>query len=225
MIKHHPARELLVKHSSAELPLALSIAVSAHLEMCPQCQALARQITSRQADLLWSEEQTQEVDFSSMLNNIFEHQPALPLEQKVEGQKVEQQNKPLNITSVAGSQYQLPRALTSFEHLKWSAFGPISRARIIKDADNTRASLLHIDKNGVIPSHQHKGYELTLLLEGSFADQDGVYHKGDFIWLDNQVEHAPFTKEGCLCYTVQDAPLHFVSGFSKALNPLGQLIY
>ncbi|WP_372881262.1 ChrR family anti-sigma-E factor [Psychromonas sp.] len=216
MIKHHPTRELLIKHSSAQLPLALSIGVSVHLEMCAQCQAQASRITTRQADLLWSQDGSQHIDFSSMLNNILEQQPDSP---------VKQESKPVNSTCVAGSEYQLPRALTAFEQLKWSAFGPISRARIIKDADNTRASLLHIDKNGVIPSHKHKGYELTLLLEGSFADQNGEYHKGDFIWLDNQVEHAPFTREGCLCYTVQDAPLQFVSGFSKVLNPLGQLIY
>lgn len=216
MIKYHPTRELLASHSAAQLPLSLSIAVSAHLEMCAQCQAAVRQITTQQADLLWSEQSSPCIDFSEMLNNIFEHKPELPAKQK---------NKAVNRTFVAGHHYQLPRALTAVEDLKWSGFGAISRARIIKDEGNTRASLLHIDKNGVIPSHRHKGYELTLLLQGSFADENGVYHKGDFIWLDNQVEHAPFTLEGCLCYTVQDAPLHFVSGLSKALNPLGKLIY
>ena len=86
-------------------------------------------------------------------------------------------------------------------------------------------NLLHIDKNGVIPQHKHKGYELTLLLSGAFEDQHGVYSKGDFIWLNGDIEHSPSTKEGCLCYTVQNAPLHFCSGISKVLNPLGSIIY
>ena len=218
MIKHHPTRELLASHSAAQLPLSLSIGVSAHIEICAQCENAVKTITAQQADLLWSEDKdcAEHIDFSEVLKGIFEHKPELAVKQK---------NKPLSITYVAGKNYSLPRVLTAFEGLKWSVFGAISRARILNDEDNTRASLLHIDKNGVIPSHRHKGYELTLLLEGSFADENGVYHKGDFIWLDNQVEHAPFTLEGCLCYTVQDAPLHFVTGLSKALNPFGKLIY
>ena len=218
MIKHHPTRELLASHSAAQLPLSLSIGVSAHIEICAQCRAAVRKITAQQAELLWSEDKdcAKHIDFSEVLNGIFDHKPQLA---------VEQQKKLPNSTYVGGNNYQLPRVLNAFEDLKWSVFGAISRARIINDEDSTRASLLHIDKNGLIPSHQHKGYELTLLLEGSFTDEYGAYHKGDFIWLDSQVEHAPFTLEGCLCYTVQDAPLHFVSGLSKALNPLGKLIY
>ncbi|ABM02835.1 anti-ECFsigma factor, ChrR [Psychromonas ingrahamii 37] len=216
MIKHHPTSALLASHSAAQLPLSLSIAVSAHLEMCPKCVTVTRQITEQQSDLFEAQDVTKNINFSNILDKIFEHQP----ERQVEPKKVV-----MNSISVAGTEYQLPRAFTHFTDLKWSSFGAISRARVVKDTDNIRASLLHIDKNSIIPSHTHKGYELTLLLEGAFSDESGVYNKGDFIWLNNDLEHTPFTKEGCLCYAVQDAPLRFVSGISQALNPLGQLIY
>jgi putative transcriptional regulator len=216
LIKYHPTRELLVGHSAAKLPLSLSIAVSAHLEMCSQCATVTQQITAQQSVLFDAQDVSNDIDFSNMLEKIFEHQPELSAAPK---------RASINSISVAGTQYQLPRAFTHFKDLKWSAFGAISRARIVKDADNVRASLLHISKNSAIPSHTHKGYELTLLLAGTFSDENGVYNKGDFIWLDNSLAHTPFTEEGCLCYAVQDAPLHFVAGLSKALNPLGQLIY
>jgi putative transcriptional regulator len=216
LIKYHPTQALLVSHSAAQLPLSLSIAVSAHLEMCPQCGSLVRQITEQQSALFDAQDVSEKINFSNMLENIFEHKPELP---------TKPQKTAVNSIFVAGTQYQLPRAFTHFADLKWSSFGVISRARVVKDADNVRASLLHIDKNGTIPCHTHKGYELTLLLAGAFADEYGAYNKGDFIWLDNTVEHTPYTQEGCLCYAVQDAPLRFVAGISKALNPLGQLIY
>lgn len=216
MIKYHPTQELLASHNAAKLPLSLSIAVSAHLEMCPQCRSLVGQITDQQAALFDQQHVSDKINFSNMLEQIFDHKPELQTKPK---------NTALNSISVAGTQYQLPRAFSRFTQLKWSAFGVISRARVVKDADNVRASLLHIDKNGSIPRHTHKGYELTLLLDGTFKDEHGVYNKGDFIWLDNDIEHTPYTKEGCLCYAVQDAPLRFVAGISKALNPLGQFIY
>jgi putative transcriptional regulator len=216
LIKYHPTQELLVRHSAAQLPLSLSIAVSAHIEMCPQCGSVVRKITEQQADLFESQDVSNNINFSTILEEIFEHKPEFQAEPK---------KTAINTISVAGTKYQLPRALTRFTDLKWSSFGAISRARVVKDADNIRGSLLHIEKNSAIPSHTHKGYELTLLLEGTFEDENGVYNKGDFIWLDNSVEHTPFTQEGCLCYAVQDAPLHFVAGISKVLNPLGQLIY
>jgi len=216
LIKYHPTRELLVSHSAAKLPLSLSIAVSAHLEMCAQCGSLVRQITEQQAALFGAQDVSEKINFSTMLENIFEHKPEL---------QTKPQKTVINSISVAGTEYQLPRAFARFTKLKWSSFGVISRARVVKDEGNVRASLLHIDKNGTIPSHTHKGYELTLLLAGSFTDEQGVYNKGDFIWLDNDLKHTPFTQEGCLCYAVQDAPLRFVAGISKALNPLGHLIY
>ncbi|PKH02915.1 transcriptional regulator [Psychromonas sp. MB-3u-54] len=216
MIKYHPTQELLISHSGAQLPLSLSIAVSAHLEMCSECTTVTKKITAQQSALFEAQDVSNNVNFSSMLDKIFEHKPDLQVEPK---------KTAINRISVAGNNYQLPRAFSHFTDLKWSSFGAISRARVVKDTDNIRASLLHIDKNSAIPSHTHKGYELTLLLEGTFSDENGVYNKGDFIWLDNDLEHTPFTKTGCLCYAVQDAPLRFVSGISQALNPLGQLIY
>lgn len=228
MINFHPTREMLASHSSADLPVSLAVAVSAHIEMCPVCQALQSNILEQQAADSWqlgsqqdevNEKNNNDAMFDTMFEGMFEqivsHQPQL------------ERSKPIVAaqTSVAGRTYKLPIAFRSFNQLKWAGLGAVSRARVNNDDGKVRSNLLHIDKNGVIPQHKHKGYELTLLLDGSFEDENGVYNKGDFIWLNSEDKHTPFTKEGCLCYTVQDAPLHFVSGISKVLNPLGSLIY
>jgi putative transcriptional regulator len=228
MINFHPTRQLLENHSAAELPLSLAIAVSAHIEMCPACQAQQTEIIDQQAATSWqpvSCKETSEQDgvenmvedmFENMFDNIVAQKPQL----------ASRKDRPTSVhTSVAGKTFKLPTALRAFTQLKWSGLGAISRARVNNDDGKTRSNLLHIDKNGSIPQHTHKGYELTLLLDGSFEDQSGVYNKGDFIWLNGDVEHSPFTKQGCLCYTVQDAPLHFITGISQVLNPLGNLIY
>lgn len=215
MINFHPSRELLARHSAADLPLSLAIAVSAHSEMCPVCQALLAEITEQDAQQSWLDSGSEQVDFADMLENIIAQPPQLQ-QRKI---------RPTVHTCIAGKEYVLPTALRTFIDLQWSTFGAVSRARVNKDNQHIRSNLLYIDKNGAIPKHKHRGYELTLLLDGCFEDERGVYNKGDFIWLNNDVEHAPFSKEGCLCYTVQNAPLHFCAGFSQLLNPLGHLLY
>ncbi len=216
MIKFHPNNKMLSAFSAGELPLSLSIAVSAHLEMCEECQQKALQLEECLSEGVWDELDVEEANFGDMLQAIMTEPHETMTKPKKQSRAV---------ASVAGKEYILPTAFRQFKDLKWSGFGPVSRARIINDEQNVRASLLHIEKGGHIPEHQHKGYELTLLLAGSFSDESGTYHQGDFILLDNDKAHSPFTEEGCLCYAVQDAPLHFMRGMSKVLNPLGNLIY
>lgn len=216
MIKFHPTQQLLKAFSSGELPLSLSIAVSAHIELCEECARQVVKVEDKLSKKAWKDDHLENADFGDMLQSIMAapiSKPVIPIVHFKSS------------THVAGKDFQLPNAFRKFNDLKWSGFGAVSRARVINDEYNVRASLLYIDKNGRIPEHQHKGYELTLLLDGSFSDEMGTYGKGDFIWLDSEQKHSPFTEEGCLCYAVQDAPLHFISGMSKVLNPLGNLIY
>lgn len=215
MIKYHPNEYLFAQYCAGELPLSLSIAMSAHIEMCTHCQRREKKLEAAQADQIWNKIETEVMDFSDMLQGIL----AMPLEQ------MQVIAKPLAVIDLAGKSFTLPQALRSFQDLNWSGFGAVNRARVISDEKNVRASLLYISKGGEIPTHQHKGYELTLLLDGSFSDEHGRYSKGDFILLDGNVKHSPKTENGCLCYTVQDAPLHFTQGMSQVLNPLGKLIY
>lgn len=215
MIKFHPNSAMLNAHLAGTLPLSLTVAVSAHIEMCAQCQEAVQELEAQLSRQLWQEADVEPVDFGDMLQSILAEPP----------ETLQVADKPAPIIEVAAKQYQLPGAFSLFHGLKWSGFGALSRARVISDENEVRASLLHLDKGGSIPKHQHKGYELTLLLDGSFSDENDTYHKGDFIYLQGAVEHTPFSRKGCLCYAVQNGPIHFVKGVSKVLNPLAGLLY
>ncbi|MCG9729346.1 ChrR family anti-sigma-E factor [Shewanella sp. Isolate13] len=221
MIKYHPKQEMLLLHAQGQLHLGLANAVSAHCELCAECRHKLNVLTEQvaQASLVDNrpsvEATNTEMDFSDMMDQIM-GLPATPQTSHSTSRKIVQVN---------GYQYQLPRALSQQANKSWSGFGKISRMRLDADDDTARASLLHIDANGEIPEHTHTGREITLLLSGSFEDEFSQYVPGDFIELDAQHKHTPKTTNGCLCYTVVDAPLHFTKGISKLLNPIGELIY
>lgn len=221
MIKYHPKEEMLLQHAQGQLHLGLANAVSAHCELCAACRSKLKKLTEQLAldnlvdDEPLVESKITELDFNDMMAQIMEL-PATALPSHSTTRQLVQVN---------GYQYQLPRALVQQANKSWSGFGKISRMRLDADEGSARASLLHIDANGEIPEHTHAGREITLLIAGTFEDEFSQYVPGDFIELDGQHKHSPKTANGCLCYTVVDAPLHFTKGISKLLNSIGELIY
>lgn len=235
MIEHHPHPDILKQFVDASLPVSISVIVSAHIEMCSKCQQSVAHLTDiaglKAFDMLEDDilhmhdiDDEQHVfsdffdsrSFKNIQSNVMASMTCEPvMASPVNSQAIE----------VAGKQFILPRALNSLVLKEWRGFGKISRARLQLDDGKRRTSLLCIDKEGFIPFHSHCGFEITLLLQGSFDDEMGHYRVGDFIWLNEEQTHAPITSEGCVCLTVSDNALRFRQGVSQLINPLGKLIY
>lgn len=216
-MRHHPTHELMSVFASGELPASLSIAVAAHIELCRDCQTLVNRITQQAAQQEFTSltpQQDHEEDFSDMIAQITQDDALFEMAQASE-QTIE----------FKGQYYTLPRALQSLSVQKPQKLGKLTRSRIDLQEGSLKASLLHIEPGGSVPIHTHKGFELTLLLDGEFEDEMGKYQKGDFIWLTGEHEHTPTTTTGCLCFTVSNDALQFTQGISKLLNPIGQFIY
>ncbi|QSR71682.1 ChrR family anti-sigma-E factor [Aeromonas jandaei] len=229
MIKAHPTDAMLRAFAADELPLPLAVGLSAHCELCPECAArlkafeeeLAQQYLASPAEpeLASRDEVALDAGFDAMLADILaQPEPvAAPVIDLPRAQPAE--------LEVAGHAYSLPRVLARYRSPKWRHIGAIRQQSLPLDEMGARASLLHIDAGGRIPEHTHQGYELTLLLAGNIQDGDTLYQAGDFIWRDASHAHSPHTPDGCLCYTVQDAPVQFTKGLSRLLNGISQHLY
>lgn len=216
MIRHHPSDDILAQFVSGQLPVSVSVAVSIHVEMCTCCQDKVAEYNAKAAEIGFqhTEEEAAEDEFEAMFDLITS-------DESLEASPVK---KPSALA--LGDKYiALPNALTQLSLSDWNGIGKIKRKRVKLEDGTNRSSLLHIEAGGEVPAHTHTGQELTILLDGSFEDEMGTYHKGDFIWLDKAHQHQPISEQGCLCYTVVTDPLHFVEGFSRLLNPIGKLIY
>lgn len=238
MIKYHPTTEILTDFVTGELPDSLSLIVSSHVEMCEQCQAEVKRLTELAATnsfgsdeviadelienqvnaVLHGDDDITDTDFDMSLID------SITSDERLDMVVASQEHTP-QLIKVADTEFELPRALNQVVRKDWLNLGKISRARLDFEDGDHHTSLLHIDKDGAVPCHTHKGFEITLLLEGSFEDEMGEYHKGDFIWLDGEHTHQPFTKEGCVCLTVSSDALYFTKGVSQLFNPIGKFIY
>lgn len=85
-----------------------------------------------------------------------------------------------------------------------------SIARLIRLAPGTR-----------VPDHNHRGIEITLVLEGRFHDETGAYNKGDIMVADDSIHHSPVADKecGCVCLAVTDAPLRFSGLWGALISP------
>ncbi|MEZ9535292.1 transcriptional regulator [Vibrio lentus] len=236
MIKHHPNAAILKDFVDGNLADSVSLIVSSHVELCEHCQKQVSMLTAQAAESAFESDTSafendtaglklsdNEMDAFLADDGEFDfdaiNQITADLSQDVEVVVEAQQE------TVSNTTFTIPRALNSVVRKDWMNLGKISRARLDFDDESHHTSLLHIDKDGQVPCHTHKGFEITLLLEGSFEDEMGVYNKGDFIWLDGEHTHQPATKEGCVCLTVSSDALYFTKGVSQLFNPLGKYIY
>ena len=228
MIKYHPSLELLQAFVHGELPASLAAGIAIHADMCPKCQAQIAQLTEQVAEASFEEryldrfivDDTDDIDIQTSfdINGMIDSITAnndLDVAQSKAQKTIAYHNK----------QYLLPKVLNNMEFSATSCIGKLSRTRLQLDEQEIRTSLLHIAPGGSVPAHTHKGFELTLLLDGSFHDEHDEYVKGDFIMLDQRNTHHPESPKGCLCYTIANDALHFTEGFNKLLNPIGSLIY
>lgn len=229
MIKHHPKIELIQAFVDGDLPASLSAGIAMHAEMCTECQQKIAQLTEHAAEVSFEEafldkfivddsaavnSATDEIDFEAMATLISQSDD-IEVPAPVQDKTIVFNN----------TRYKLPKALNNMAIGKTAHIGKLSRARLQLDENEIHTSLLQIAAGGGVPEHTHKGFELTLLLDGTFHDESGEYVKGDFIMLDSSHQHHPVSNEGCLCYTVANDALHFTQGINKLLNPIGSFIY
>lgn len=226
MIKYHPQHELLSLHIKGELPLSMSLAISAHAELCDICQQKLNRITECETAATFDNniESNISVDLDSEMSSLLAHMMQETLDE-LDANPAQPYNEGVTEVTVKDQSYPLPRAFRHQINAQWQGIGKVSRLRLNTGEEQARASLLHIAPQGEIPEHTHKGSELTLLLAGEFSDEYNTYRPGDFMLLDENHQHSPKTMTGCLCYTIVDAPLYFTKGFSKLLNPIGELLY
>ena len=215
MINKHPDADLLVEYAAGSLSRAMCISITAHLQYCEHCRNTVESLNAIGADLLEAEETVEVSD--GLLENVLNCIEAEPLDDL--GNKVALR-KPSE-DEVANDLPEYVKGLLPEGILDWRKLTSSLRvAPISVGEDECELSLHRINPGGKAPEHDHRGREITVVLKGSFSDEDGVYQPGDFIVREPGDTHRPFAaqNEECICLSVLEAPIR-LTGLKSVLNP------
>lgn len=211
MAKYHPELDLLTEYVAGSLSLAQSACISAHLNYCESCSRTVSQLQAVGAAMFETldPEPVGDALLDRVLARLDEEAPL---------------SYPKPVRSEQDATPALLRRLMAgdFSDLSWNKITDALRTTQIKTGDpQFEFSLLHIKAGGEIPPHDHRGSEMTLVLQGGFSDDQGSYHPGDFIFRSSDDAHSPraFANEDCICLAVLDAPLRFTGWKYRWMNP------
>ena len=208
----HPFDELLTAYSAGSLPLSQALCISAHMEQCPSCAQKLKRLNHVGSELM---------------QQLKPAQPSEALRQKMMQRLDSLTDTDDDAPPESTTDPSVPRCLrqfieTDYGSLKWKRVSAdIQSVELCRDNNGAKVELLKIKPGGSASTHTHLGDEYTVILEGSFSDESGLYRKGDFLVRDKTDRHTPVATQDreCICLAVTEGPIQLTGMFGWLLNP------
>ncbi|WP_135447551.1 ChrR family anti-sigma-E factor [Tabrizicola caldifontis] len=209
-IRHHLSDQLLMAYSVGQLPEAFNLVVATHVSMCDECRARLASFDAVGGALI------EEIDEIAMGEAALEAALA-----RIDGLPQATRTEPLKTAGI------FPAPLADYvggdlSAVRWRRIGGGVKQAILPTGRSATARLLYIPAGVAVPDHGHRGMELTLVLQGAFADENDRFDRGDIEIADEEVEHTPVALAGedCICLAATDAPLRFRGLVPRLAQPL-----
>jgi putative transcriptional regulator len=206
--RHHIPEPMMAAYVAGTLSHPYALVIATHISMCDECRARHETHLSLGGAVmqgLAGREVSGELraNVLAMLDDAPEERPV----------------------PVAQSNGIYPAPLSGLmgpEGPRWKKLGTGSKQSILWNGPEGSVRLIYIPANQAVPEHTHRGLELTLVLQGSFSDEDGTFGAGDLEVADQEVEHTPIAgpDEPCICVAATDAPLRFNAFLPRMLQPI-----
>jgi putative transcriptional regulator len=209
-IRHHLSEQLLMAYAAGQLPEAFNLVVATHVSLCDECRAQAASYDAVGGALL---EEAEEIALGEdALARVLA---------RIEGLPQATQAEPLKRAGL------FPAPLADYvggdlSAVRWRRVGGGVKQAILPTGKDASARLLFIPAGTAVPDHGHRGMELTLVLQGAFADANDQFGRGDVEIADEDLEHTPVALAGqdCICLAATDAPLRFRGLIPRLAQPL-----
>lgn len=207
----HPSDELLTAYSAGSLPLSQALCISAHLEHCDCCASKLKRLNRVGSELMQQLKPARASD--ALKQKLLERLDSLTVEEpEVQAEAVDS---------------SIPRCLRQFidkgyDSLRWKRVSAdIHSVELCRDSNGAKVELLKIKPGGSASTHTHLGDEYTVILEGSFSDESGLYRRGDFLLRGEDDRHTPVATQDreCICLAVTEGPVQLTGMFNRMLNP------
>lgn len=204
-IHHHIPQDVLESYRSGALPHVFAVVVAAHLSLCDACRAQA------EAD--------------DMIGGLLlDRSEGARLHSGAREKAMAALNAPPPPPLARGSGVFPAPVMVELggKPPQWRMLGGGIRQQILSADREGSLRLLYIPPGKAVPEHGHRGLELTLVLQGSFSDSEGAFHRGDVEAAHDAIDHQPVAGPGlpCICLAATDAPLRFHSLVPRLLQPI-----
>lgn len=206
---HHPRSETLADFAAGRLDEARAVVVATHISICSRC--------------------AQDVDALEVVGGalLADAEPVATAPDALEKTlaRIGAQISPAHSDAGAKRASALDAYISEpIDALDWQWIAPGVHQHVLK-AQGYRDGVLRLVKFAPgkgVPTHTHKGEELTMLLRGAYRDGLGEWRAGDLSDLDGEHTHEPiaFGDEPCICLIATSAPLEFKTMVGKVLQPL-----
>ncbi|MEI4488405.1 ChrR family anti-sigma-E factor [Frigidibacter sp. MR17.14] len=206
-IAHHLPDDLLADYAAGRLAEPFALVVAAHVSLCDECRAALAAQEAFGGALL---ETAPPVAMApGALQAVLARAPGAA---------------PIRVAPTPGA--VLPAPLRDavggdLAAVRWRPVGMGVKQAVVSSGPGGSARLLSIPPGVAMPEHGHRGREVTLVLQGAYADAEGRYARGDVEAAGDDLEHTPVAEPGgpCLCLIATDAPLRFRGLIPRLLQP------
>ena len=209
-LRRQPSEERLLAFAAGTLSFPEAVVVAAHLSLRPATRPWADLGAAVGGVLL--DDQAPEALSSQARREVMARLDAVEPEAK---------RRPASADAV------LPAPLDQFALGPWRWLGPGVHVRDVLGTrqGDCRVILLKIASGQSAPRHTHGGVELTCVIDGAYATEDGVFSRGDFEEADSSVTHQPkvVSKGPCLCVAALDGQILLPGRLGKLLAPFVRL--
>jgi len=211
--QHCPSAEMLIEFSAGTLETAASICVSAHLHYCKHCRSELLKLNEIGSQLMMQNDPAEIDNTESLLANVIDKIDDLPEPTPSDVSKKSAGEYPHAVEKMINDAPQPPvwRRLTKSLDVK----------KLISGQNRFEVALHKIHAGGKTPQHDHHGTEYTVVLKGSFSDEQSLYSEGDFIVRQPGDVHQPMSaKNGeCICLSALEAPIRLTSRLGFLMKP------
>lgn len=213
-VSHHPKEEMLLEFSAGTLESVPSMCVSVHLHFCERCRAKVSQLHELGAEI-FAEQNSISVN-DDALDKLFA---------RIDGEQPapEPSNKQ---DDGSGFPRLVQKLVAKTNGPKWKKLtSSLDVARLATGQDKFEVALHRICAGGKTHNHSHSGSEYTVVLSGSFSDEDGIYKPGDFLIRRAGESHQPMgAKNGeCICFSALESPIRLPGVLGWLMRPFLRL--
>jgi putative transcriptional regulator len=219
VINHHPPLELLVDYVTGSLNEGMALGIASHVALCALCRARVPSLQAIGGALL-DDLPPAACDGRALASVMARLDDAIEIAEPSPATA-------LDAETTATVPYPLHRYLAaSLRDLQWHSVGRwFDEVRLPLHVKGIKASLMRIKSGALMPRHDHRGVEFTLVLAGGYRDEGHSFRRGDFDLKDVDHAHQPVVDEDgeCICLAILDAPVKLTGSLGLLVNPFLRL--